>query len=1577
MKNATEPKGLPRRVLALVTALLLTLSLLPGSFAVSAEETASDTFYVDGSAAASGDGLTPETAVKTLSEGYALLDKAAGGKLVLCGPVEGGGFDAAGSAVTGPVTITGTGKGALVLTGDAATLTFSGTTVLENLTVQKAASADGKSLFLYSGADLTLGENMNITGTGALKVFCSDPNGTRDVQVHCLSGTYHTFFMGGNSGSTTGNVDLTIGGTTEVTSNVTLGPNSTSKAASVSGNLHFTMEGGSIKVLYNTPNTSGTTGNVTVDLKAGTITDAARQYGKATTMGDITVNLYGGFSALPATFGTWPNATTGKRVLNLMDLQGSLTGGACAKFDEIHVAAQANAIYDAALTGKTLSVEAGGKIWLKAYENEAAASADGMTLHNSGTIYYGQEDQRYLSVAFVDGTRSASGDGKTAETAFASLPEALKALDPAVGGTVVLSGEVRMTASLDLESLNVTGPVTLTSRYDGVDYRDTGARLTWVGEKQSFAASGDMTVDALVFHMESTKSNTSQFIYAGSRFHVTDSVVTTGAGALKIFCGKLNSDETSNSTVLLEGGTYNQIYLGSNGQAAGNAELTIDKNASVTSNVAMGGNAKANSVNNVTFTMKGGYVKVIYDISNGGVVHGDVTMNLLGGSITEMRDYNGKSGIVMEGNITVNVDSAFNCGTGMFGVWSSAVTVSGTKTLNIQHYSGSDMASLTHYDTVNVFGGEIPAGFSEKNPAHSMNVYDYSGVLGLTLTDFDTFTASGTSNVSLISTVPTTVNGQRTKLVANDGAVLRISPSANPGVQRSDFDITENGTGKVLLEDPPFVGQEIVLQADFNDGTAADRSGHGNHGRITGSPAAVTGADGTSALYIHNTFGKDNATEYVRFENLQGIDLSTDSYTLAFWYRTVNGGHTQWAAAGLATKAGSPVDMNSVKAGGVLFSNQDTAQDTSGISAVQLPQNQYLTLGLTDTDGNHADTDGIRSAMDDRWHRVTVSVDRTSSYKIYVDQSLVAIRSISALAGQALGENTLVLGADLAGQFGLENAYLDNVTLYKGVLSHTDVLATYHAENLRALIAQAESRMGELGSEYDPYRAALSKVLTETKAAAENLTAADYQEAVRLTGVLKDAYLTFLSAPQKDADLSALLLSDIHIASPGDVDSKRLETVFADLKANDLVPDVFLNSGDFADNSKPATTQNAYDVFNALTAQYGLEDLLMLACFGNHEISWDAPDANYLASSPVYWQNIMAHIQKFVDSGAATLDSVNYDADADESHSYSYTVSYKGFHFVIINTDYKLQTGSSKEVLDENGNYAIEGNELDPIRHGGYYEDETLAWLEQWMSTYAADGKPVFVINHFPFIDTCPLSTYSPIVINDNSIGAQDAQVRSILAAHDNVVYFCGHLHSAFGMVDPVEVVSEGVGSFTEVNLPAIKGATRAYANVPANYLMYVYEDEIVLRARDYTTGEWLPQFDAVIPLTHDCRHSNLTFVEAKEPTVDAEGNIAYYVCPDCGKLFADAEGKEEISPEDVVVPKLPQPTEPKPTDPTKPTEKPTKPTKPTEKPTEPTKPSTTPATGDRVNVPMLVLLAAAALTAAGATLVLMGKKKR
>ena len=47
-----------------------------------------------------------------------------------------------------------------------------------------------------------------------------------------------------------------------------------------------------------------------------------------------------------------------------------------------------------------------------------------------------------------------------------------------------------------------------------------------------------------------------------------------------------------------------------------------------------------------------------------------------------------------------------------------------------------------------------------------------------------------------------------------------------------------------------------------------------------------------------------------------------------------------------------------------------------------------------------------------------------------------------------------------------------------------------------------------------------------------------------------------------------------------------------------------------------------------------------------------------------------------------------------------------------------------------------------------------------------------------------------------------------------------------------------------------------------------------------------------------------LTHVEAVEPTADKEGSIEYWVCSECGKLFSDAEGKNEISKEDTVIAK-------------------------------------------------------------------------
>ena len=76
--------------------------------------------------------------------------------------------------------------------------------------------------------------------------------------------------------------------------------------------------------------------------------------------------------------------------------------------------------------------------------------------------------------------------------------------------------------------------------------------------------------------------------------------------------------------------------------------------------------------------------------------------------------------------------------------------------------------------------------------------------------------------------------------------------------------------------------------------------------------------------------------------------------------------------------------------------------------------------------------------------------------------------------------------------------------------------------------------------------------------------------------------------------------------------------------------------------------------------------------------------------------------------------------------------------------------------------------------------------------------------------------------------------------------------------------------------------------------------------------GEMLAEGEIIAAAGHQLKK-----VEAKAATQTEEGNIEYYQCPSCGKLFKDAEAKEEIQAEDIVIAKLPP--EEKPSDEQKP----------------------------------------------------------
>lgn len=85
-----------------------------------------------------------------------------------------------------------------------------------------------------------------------------------------------------------------------------------------------------------------------------------------------------------------------------------------------------------------------------------------------------------------------------------------------------------------------------------------------------------------------------------------------------------------------------------------------------------------------------------------------------------------------------------------------------------------------------------------------------------------------------------------------------------------------------------------------------------------------------------------------------------------------------------------------------------------------------------------------------------------------------------------------------------------------------------------------------------------------------------------------------------------------------------------------------------------------------------------------------------------------------------------------------------------------------------------------------------------------------------------------------------------------------------------------------------------------------------VIEAAGHTGGTATCTKKAVCEVCHqeygdiepDHHENGLTYVEAKAATTQAEGNIEYWYCKDCGKYFANADLTEEITKADTVLPK-------------------------------------------------------------------------
>ncbi len=250
----------------------------------------------------------------------------------------------------------------------------------------------------------------------------------------------------------------------------------------------------------------------------------------------------------------------------------------------------------------------------------------------------------------------------------------------------------------------------------------------------------------------------------------------------------------------------------------------------------------------------------------------------------------------------------------------------------------------------------------------------------------------------------------------------------------------------------------------------------------------------------------------------------------------------------------------------------------------------------------------------------------------------------------------------------------------------------------------------------------------------------------------------------------------------------------ADLHASEYDLDAVVLAGDVAENGLAEEYQLVYDGLK------GIEGCRYISATGNHDIRLRA-----------YSQS-----KKRFNEFANALN--NNENPVSEFH---FTEVVNGYKFIVM--------GSDKTAFEE-----------------AYISDAQLEWLDNELK--AENGKPTFVILHQPLKLThdLPNTWGNGTNVNAGSVGDQSDAIKEILTSYKNVVLITGHLHTGFG-----EASYEQIGDLHLVNVPSltINNKDGQYNGSGLGYIVEVYDNEIIFRARNLETGKWLPDYDETITL--------------------------------------------------------------------------------------------------------------------------------
>ena len=405
-----------------------------------------------------------------------------------------------------------------------------------------------------------------------------------------------------------------------------------------------------------TPLASGAESTVTV--KSGafvTLVGFSRMVNNASNLGTVHLNLCGSASVTTCLLGASGTASKGGTTVLTMEDSASIT--------------------TLNLANSSTSVQTNGTVTVNALDNTSIGS-----IGYCNAAYFATEGARILTydataslpVGFADcfDTVTANGgtvepeptvyevvyvkDGGTGNGAAPNRPcgslAAAQALLPS-GGTIVLVGEVTLSAKCTLPAH--TGTITYTSVYDGVDYRQSGARL-YFPNGITVLLGGETVWKDISIH-----TDTYSYITAGFRPLTFDTGVTTTwteetdtkpaehVNGLRLAGGYNNYsvgevEEDSDPVITLKSGFFRHVHAFSRytGKTTytGTATVTVEGTATVNKLFA-GACANSATAKNAKVTV--GDDAVIYNLFLGGsdktaLLTGRFDLVLYGGNIYEI-----------------------------------------------------------------------------------------------------------------------------------------------------------------------------------------------------------------------------------------------------------------------------------------------------------------------------------------------------------------------------------------------------------------------------------------------------------------------------------------------------------------------------------------------------------------------------------------------------------------------------------------------------------------------------------------------------------------------------------------------------------------------------------------------------------------------------------------------------------------------------------------------------------------------------------------------------------------------------